>query len=272
MTIDVLAAGGAPAGAPPTTGAPGASADQPVVIQVGANGLTFEPKDVTVAPGTWVKWEFQGQHNVKQVAAADSCDPQAGGFASETLPKGQSFMQQFTQPGDNFYVCTFNQHCQKGMKGSVKVQAGATNPTPGAAAVPGQAAKTHIIKVGEGGKKFNPPEVTAAPGDTVQWEWVAGPHNVMSVPDAGSCIPNGVFAAPKQSTGTFSRVIGANETGTTVFFACTLPGHCEGGMKGSIKVDANAAGNNATGSALPGTRAKVMFGAGVAVAGAWFML
>ncbi|KNC98513.1 uncharacterized protein SPPG_06209 [Spizellomyces punctatus DAOM BR117] len=280
MNIDVLQAGASPSAPPPTqTGAPAPGAsDTPVVIKVGANGLTFEPKEVNVAPGTWVKWEFAAAtHNVKQVADPNSCDPMAGGFASANLNAGASFMQQFTQPGPNYYVCTFNQHCSKGMKGTVNVQGAGGTPTQGGNNPTGStsgAATTHTITVGQGGQKFTPETLSIAKGDTVMWMWAGGPHNVKQTADKDSCTPmdGGFQSTNLQTGGMFSRTFGANETTDRIWYVCTVGNHCQNGMKGLITLDGTPGGGapaTQASAAQPGSRARLAFGgvaAGVAAA------
>ncbi|KAJ3187183.1 hypothetical protein HDU85_007221 [Gaertneriomyces sp. JEL0708] len=111
--------------AAPTT--PNAAAKTHTVA-VGPGTLVFQPAALTIAPGDTVRWEFKGTHNVKQVSAAESCDPLAQGFQSANLLEGGVYERTFNQANDTgtlFYVCTFNQHCAKGMKGSITVDANA---------------------------------------------------------------------------------------------------------------------------------------------------
>ncbi|KAJ3150091.1 hypothetical protein HDU86_006714 [Geranomyces michiganensis] len=250
------AAGGA-AGATKGTGT---QAD-PIIVTVGDGGLTFTPKDITVKTGSWVQWNFaSGPHNVKQVAKAGTCDVQAGGFATPAnLMAGGTFMQQFTTPGVNSYVCTVGQHCQKGMVGSVTVSdTGIAAPGGAGAAV---APTTHTILVGQGGLTFTPATLAINQGDTVNWQFL-GTHNVKQTATADSCDPmaGGFASANVDAGGSFNRTF-TTETGK-IWYVCTYQGHCGQGMKALITVNAaGAAGAN--GTAAPPAAAQSSAPAGI---------
>jgi len=81
------------------------------------SSFKFEPKVLTVAPGTTVEWVNDGgRHSVE----ADD-----GSFKSDTLKQGDKFEHKFDKPGTYAYHCEF--HGEKGgkdMAGTVVVRRG----------------------------------------------------------------------------------------------------------------------------------------------------
>ena len=73
---------------------------------VKVSSFKFEPKVLTVAPGTTVEWVNEGgRHSVE----ADD-----GSFKSETLKQGDKFEHKFDKAGKYAYHCEF--HGEKGGK------------------------------------------------------------------------------------------------------------------------------------------------------------
>lgn len=101
-------------------------------------------------------------------------------------------------------------------------------PSDGAVVDSGTAAGTkHIVEVWVGA--FKPATLEIARGDTVEWVWKAGFHNVVSGPD---CSSDGAFASgPPKSTGTY--VFEFRGAGTFPYHS--IPA-CSSGMKGTIQV------------------------------------
>jgi plastocyanin len=87
----------------------------PAKVSVTIKNFTFEPKEVTIAPGTTVEWTDQGgRHDV----TADD-----GSFKSSTLTAGQKFEHKFDSAGSYAYFCS--NHGAKGghdMAGKVTVK------------------------------------------------------------------------------------------------------------------------------------------------------
>jgi plastocyanin len=78
--------------------------------KVGAKGLTFTPKTVTIKKGSTVRWHWKTggvPHNVV-----------GKGFKSKTAAT-VTFSKKFSKKGTYKYVCTV--HKAQGMKGTVKV-------------------------------------------------------------------------------------------------------------------------------------------------------
>ncbi|KAI0687254.1 hypothetical protein C8Q76DRAFT_299929 [Earliella scabrosa] len=67
-----------------------ASAQDPIVVQVGAGGLKFEPQFINVTqPNTVVTFQFvAANHSVAQSTFATPCAPLANGFNSGFVPVG----------------------------------------------------------------------------------------------------------------------------------------------------------------------------------------
>jgi plastocyanin len=68
--------------------------------RVTISNFSFEPKELTVPPGTEVEWvDEDGRHTVE----ADDAS-----FKSEALTAGGSFKRRFDQPGVYRYFCSFH--------------------------------------------------------------------------------------------------------------------------------------------------------------------
>jgi plastocyanin len=81
-----------------------ATVDARATVKV--SSFKFEPKVLTVAPGTTVEWVNEGgRHSI----VADN-----GSFNSETLKQGDKFEHKFDKAGTYAYHCEF--HGEKGGK------------------------------------------------------------------------------------------------------------------------------------------------------------
>jgi plastocyanin len=93
----------------------GASAPVQEKVTVKISSFKFDPKVVTVAPGTTVEWVNEGgRHTVE----ADN-----GSFKSDVLKQGDKFEHKFDKAGTFAYHCEF--HGEKGgkdMAGSIVVR------------------------------------------------------------------------------------------------------------------------------------------------------
>lgn len=111
--------------------------------------------------------------------------------------------------------------------------------TFGLAALPGLAT-THTVNVGPG-FTFSPTNLTVQVGDTVDWNWVSGLHDVAS---GSGGIPNGIFATgPATSVPGVHLTVVFDEafltanpvTNNKYDYFCVI--HAGFGMAGSIKVN-----------------------------------
>ena len=84
--------------APSTSVAAKDAASEPVVVTI--SNFRFEPAELTVKPGTIVRWmDERGRHTVE----ADD-----GSFKSDTLTAGGTFQFKFDKPGVYSYYCLFH--------------------------------------------------------------------------------------------------------------------------------------------------------------------
>ena len=91
-------------------------------------------------------------------------------------------------------------------------------------------AATVQVRVGAGGLRFNPQNVTIQVGDTVQWTWAASGHSSTSGTPGN---PDGIWDSGVQNIGfVFSQTF---STGGTFPYYCTPHGACCG-MIGSVTV------------------------------------
>lgn len=115
LTI-ALAAGVASSARPKATrNRTGAAVQEKATVKV--SSFKFEPKVLTVAPGTTVEWVNEGgRHSVE----ADD-----GSFKSDVLKQGDKFEHKFDKAGTFAYHCEF--HGEKGgkdMAGTIVVRRG----------------------------------------------------------------------------------------------------------------------------------------------------
>lgn len=73
-----------------------ARAQQPTVVEI--VGFSYDPQEVTIAPGTAVRWI--NRDNVPHTATSD-----VGAFDSGTLDTGGTFEFTFTEAGRFVYHC-----------------------------------------------------------------------------------------------------------------------------------------------------------------------
>ena len=82
-------------------------------VEVAISNFTFTPNELTIAPGTTVKWVNHDDipHLVAEKALA---------FKSQALDTNDSFSFTFTKPGDVEYFCVLHPH----MIGKITVKGG----------------------------------------------------------------------------------------------------------------------------------------------------
>jgi plastocyanin len=81
--------------------APSFAADPPALTTVDISKFLFGPKEITVTPGTTVRW-VNHDEVPHTVASADKTK----GFASKALDTDDKFETTFTTEGDFNYICT----------------------------------------------------------------------------------------------------------------------------------------------------------------------
>jgi plastocyanin len=73
----------------------------------------YEPRELTVRPGTTITWKFEGD---RPHTITDDRDR----FDSGTLDRGAEWVQTFDEPGEYFYYCVLHH----AMLGTVRVEPG----------------------------------------------------------------------------------------------------------------------------------------------------
>jgi plastocyanin len=95
---------------------PGYAPSQPTTtVRVAAFDNYFEPRTLTVLPGTTVRWANYGMHD-------HTVTSHAGLFDSGDLSPGSSYAATFTQPGTYSFYC--RHHTQDRMEGTIVVGPG----------------------------------------------------------------------------------------------------------------------------------------------------
>jgi plastocyanin len=90
-----------------------AAAGAPPPVEVSSDNFTFSPAEITIAPGTTVRWVNHDDipHTVVEAGKA---------FRSKVLDTDDSFSMTFTSSGSFAYFCSLHPH----MTGKVIVTAG----------------------------------------------------------------------------------------------------------------------------------------------------
>ncbi|KAK4159815.1 hypothetical protein QBC43DRAFT_326382 [Cladorrhinum sp. PSN259] len=121
----------APTSTSPADGLPNGG-HREILVDVGKNGLTFEPNNIIELPRTRVRFSFNPKnHSVVQSSFDNPCQPIGpGGFSSGHIPVGQSPSGVFfdlivpdTKPLWFYCGQTTGNHCQSGMVGSINAPA-----------------------------------------------------------------------------------------------------------------------------------------------------
>ncbi len=103
---------------------------------------------------------------------------------------------------------------------------------------------THTVNVGNG-LIFSPESLVINKGDSVDFVFISGLHNVMETEDSVTCIAkSGGFSSQTLSSGNFKQQF--NDVGTK-YYTCTIGNHCESGMKGKITVNESNESNGING-------------------------
>jgi plastocyanin len=84
--------------------------------QITIQNFSFEPKALTVVPGTEVTW-FNGDEEPHNIVNADPGQPRL--FRSQGLDGGEKYSFTFDKPGTYRYICSIHPH----MEGTIIVKA-----------------------------------------------------------------------------------------------------------------------------------------------------
>jgi plastocyanin len=116
----------------------GGGGSEEVVVGPGGS-LVFEPAELTVAPGTTVKWVWESDnHNIVVESQPDGASWEGtDGAPSKTYNTGHEYSHTFETTGTYEYFC--QPHKTAGMVGSITVQEGGADTGGGAPAIPSSA-------------------------------------------------------------------------------------------------------------------------------------
>ena len=90
-----------------------------------------------------------------------------------------------------------------------------------------------VVQVGQSGDSFTPDTVTAAIGDTVTFQFTGSRHSVLQSTFEDPCTyMTGGFSVPVQ--GSQAEFIVNVTTTDSLYFYCSVLGHCSSGMVGII--------------------------------------
>jgi plastocyanin len=84
--------------------------------QITIQNFSFEPKALTIVPGTEVTW-FNGDEEPHNIVNADPGQPRL--FRSPGLDGGEKYTFTFDKPGTYRYICSIHPH----MEGTIIVRA-----------------------------------------------------------------------------------------------------------------------------------------------------
>ena len=113
-------------------------------VTVGPGGsLVFEPAELTITPGTTVRWVWDSNnHNVVPQSQPEGESWGGEGSEGTTFDSGHEYTHTFETLGTYEYVCT--PHASAGMEGSIEVVESIETPAPTGPAVP-DGAKSLIV-------------------------------------------------------------------------------------------------------------------------------
>ncbi|WP_435179441.1 plastocyanin/azurin family copper-binding protein [Halorussus sp. AFM4] len=137
-TGTAAAAGAAGTAAAQEEGGGGGGATKEVAVGPGGS-LVYEPAEITIAPGTTVKWVWESDnHNIVVESQPDGANWQGTpGAPSKTYNTGYEYSHTFETLGTYEYFC--QPHKTAGMVGTVVVQEGGAQTGGGGPAIPSSA-------------------------------------------------------------------------------------------------------------------------------------
>jgi len=264
--------------------------DQIQVTVGGLGGVTlFNPPSVNANPGDIVSFVFkQKNHTATQSTLANPCSPSPGGFDSGFVPvsdnntNGPFQEAQFKVLDSNpvWVYCRQTGHCQKGMvfainpgskfaafqaaaMGNTTVQPNSSStspavssatPTSTASSTPSSStSQDHRVIVGGTSLIFQPPNITAQPGDTVTFEFRQKNHTVTQSSFANPCqllsststsgqagFDSGFMPVSANSTTFPTYTIQINDS-SAIWAYCRQTSHCGAGMVFAVNANESSA-------------------------------
>jgi len=263
---------------------PARAVDIPVVVG-GTGVIAYTPQFVTANLGDTIVFTFkQKNHTVTQSSFAQPCSPLAGGFdsgfvpvdaAATTFGTTATFVVNDTKPV--WVYCRQAGHCQAGMvfavnpgpgqfatfqgtaNGTVSASSSSSSPvfsnpssTTSASSSTSTSADHKVTVGGPNGLVYTPSNITANPGDTVTFQFMATNHTAtqssFAVPcgklaltsTSGQVGFDSGFMPPGASSTPPTFTIQVNDT-KPIWVYCRQSGHCGKGMV--FSVNAPSTGN-----------------------------
>jgi len=264
---------------------PARAVDIPVVVG-GTGVIAYTPNVVTANIGDTIIFTFkQKNHTVTQSSFAQPCAPLAGGFDSGFVPieasattfgTTASYVVNDTKPV--WVYCKQAGHCQQGMvfavnpgpgqfatfqataNGTATATGSTSSPvisSPSSTTTASSSTTTssdHVITVGgPNGLVYTPSNITANPGDTVTFQFLATNHTATQSSFAVPCgklaltstsgqvgFDSGFMPVSASTTTAPTFTIQVNDT-KPIWVYCRQSGHCGKGMV--FSVNAPSTGN-----------------------------
>jgi plastocyanin len=216
-------------GAAPTSG--------PITV-TGLDSLKFDPSTITAAPGQVIHFVNGGalQHDLNVDELDMKMEPIDGGAEQDlTVPADAA-------PGDYTYYCSVPGHREAGMEGTLTVAeagAGGGEEASGGAAAGGGGP---ITVTGEDSLKFDPSEISAAPGQVIHFVNGGALQHDLNVDELDMKMEPIDGGAEQDLT-----VPEDAEVGQSYTYYCSVPGHREAGMEGTLTIVEAGGGGGAAG-------------------------
>lgn len=100
-------------------------------VDVGEDGLKFDPQTLTAAKGDIVIFTFYPSHDVAQASFSDPCKPSSNGFYGGPFGQTDNGKKKFVYTVNStdpiYYYCSVQKHCQSGMVGGINVPSDGDN-------------------------------------------------------------------------------------------------------------------------------------------------
>jgi plastocyanin len=197
-------AGTPPAAPPATPSGPPTPPAAPSSATISTPERTFSPAAVTIAASGTVTWQaVDDDHEIVFLSAA----PPGGNIGD--LDEGASASRTFPTAGTYEYECL--RHRDKGMRGTIVVEAPPAVPPP-SAPPPANPPSGSTATVTTPGTTFSPAEVTISTGGSVTWQFSGARHNVTfqgTAPPGGNILdqdPGASVSRTFATAGTYSYV------------------------------------------------------------------
>ncbi len=217
-------------------GAAAAGGGGPITV-TGLDSLSFDPSSFTAAPGQTIHFVNGGvlQHDFIVDELGITMEPvDGGGEVDVTVPEDAA-------PGDYTYYCSLPGHREAGMEGTLTIaegggEAAASEEGGGEAAAGGGGP---ITVTGLDSLSFDPSSFEATPGQTIHFVNGGVLQHDFIVDELG------ITMDPVDGGGEVDVTVPDDAAPGDYTYYCSLPGHREAGMEGTLTVvEAGAGGGD----------------------------